>query len=210
MSLSPDSGNAIDPIVRTTQIISIALIAGVTFFLLIVVYLVHFAGFGAGSAANPAAGPGQAAARNGPEAANAANRAPGQQPTQSIPILTYLSVAVALALLPLSFILPNILATQNRQRAAGPASGASSNPPTKANALANPATAFQTSAIIGGALNEGPAFLAGIAYLIEQNVIALGVLLVALAGLIVRFPTRERIERWIAIHEEKLRSQSSG
>lgn len=204
MSVSPDSSNAVDRVTRTTQIIIGAQTVGLVIFLLIVVYLVHFAGFGA--PANVAAAPGQAAGPNAPGAANAANNfAAGLQPTQSIPILTYLSVGVALALLPLSFILPNIVATQSLRAAAAPAPGGGVTTPSP-NAAPNTATAFQTSAIVGGALSEGPAFLAGIAYLIEGNPIALVVFFVALAGLVVRFPTRGRVERWIAIHEEKLRS----
>ncbi len=71
-----------------------------------------------------------------------------------------------------------------------------------------PAIAFQTSAIIGAALNEGPAFLAGVAYLIEQNPIALGVMLVLVAAMFVRIPTRDSVERWIEQQEEKLRAGS--
>jgi len=175
-----------------------ALIAGVTTFLLVVVFLVHFVGFGAPGGA--AGAPGQGAGANPAAAA------------QSMPILTYLAAGMGAILLPMSFILPGYVAAQSlRSGATGTLGGSSSpsrNPAASPGQAVTPATAFQTSAIIGGALNEGAAFFAGIAYLIEQNPIALGVMLVLLAALVFRFPTRGRVERWIEQQEEKLRSGS--
>jgi hypothetical protein len=219
MSVSPDSETAINQVTRTTQIIVGALITGVTSFLLIVVGMIHFAGFSLQGA--PATAPGQAAGPNPPGAGAGAgaanpvnNPAAGQQPAPapapSIPILTYMSAGLAVILLPLSFILPNIVATQSlRSAAAGKPDNNPSSTPSVGKA-ANPANAFQTSAIIGGALDESVAFFAGIAYLIEQNPIALVVAGVCLGALVARFPTRDRVERWIALQEEKLRFGSSG
>jgi hypothetical protein len=211
MSVSPNSGNAhaVDKVVRTTQIITGAQIAMLTIFLLIVVGLVHFAGFD--PLANAAAAAGQAAAPNAPGAANPAPGAAAQEPSPLDLILTYLSVGVAATLLPVSFILPNIIMTQRHRAAAvpKPTPGGEVLTPSPGPAP-NSAAAFQTSAILGGALAEGPAFLAGVAYLIAHNPIALVVFFVALATLIFRFPTRERAERWIAIYEEKLRYGSAG
>ncbi len=198
MSVSPNSSNTIDQITRTTQIIIAALISGVTIFLLVVVGLIHFAGFGA--PAKPPVAPGQAAGPNAPGTAQPASNAAGQN-SAAIPILTYLSAAVALTLLPLSFILPNVIASQTLRKAAAATPSKSANPNPSASPGVTPGTVFQASAIFGAALTEGPAFLAGIAYLIEQNPIALVVFLVALATLILRFPTRDRVERWIANHQ---------
>ena len=196
MSQTPNT--SIEQITRTTQIIMGALIAGVTGFLLIVVFLVHFLGLGApAGAAGP---PGQAAG------ANAAATA------QSMPILTYLAAGMGAVLLPLSFILPGFIATQSLRSAATASpdgsSSPSQNPAASPGQAVTPAIAFQTSAIIGAALNEGPAFLAGVAYLIEQNPIALGVMLVLVAAMFVRIPTRDSVERWIEQQEEKLRAGS--
>jgi hypothetical protein len=197
-SMSQTPNTSIEQITRTTQIIMGGLIAGVTGFLLVVVFLVHFAGFGAPVGAAGALG--QAAGAN--PAATA----------QSIPILTYLAAGMGAILLPLSFILPGYIAAQNlRSGATGQRDGSSSpskNLTASPDQAVNPAGAFQTSAIIGGALNEAPAFLAGIAYLIEQNPIALGVMLVLLAAMFVRFPSRSSVERWIEQQEEMLRSSS--
>jgi hypothetical protein len=129
-----------------------------------------------------------------------------------MPILTYLAVGMGAISLPLSLILPGFIATQAlRSGATGPPDGSSSpakNPAASPRQAVTPAGAFQTSAIIGGALCEGPAFLAGVAYLIEQNPIALGVMIVLVAAMFVRFPTRGSVERWIEQQEEKVRSGS--
>jgi hypothetical protein len=189
MSTTNNDSNSVDQVVRTTQIVMGALIAGVTIFLVIVVTLVHFGGFGPlVGAANPG---------NNPAAA--------QRPAQSIPILTYLSAGMGIIVLPLSFLVPNLIATQGLRAAAARArSGTlSSTPPPGGNAT--PANVFHVSAIIGGAMDEGAAFFAGIAYLLEQNPIALGVCATLLAALILRFPTRGRFESWVERQEEKLR-----
>jgi hypothetical protein len=194
-SMNQTPNTSIEQITRTTQIIMGSLIAGVTGFLLVVVFLVHFAGFGAPAGA--AGAPGQAAGAN--PAATA----------QSMPILTYFAAGMGAIFLPLSFILPGYIAAQNLcSGATGPPDGSSSgskNPAASPGQAVTLGGAFQTSAIISGALNEAPAFLAGIAYLIEQTPIALGVMLVLVAAMFVRFPTRGSVERWIEQQEEKAR-----
>jgi hypothetical protein len=51
--------------------------------------------------------------------------------------------------------------------------------------------------ILGAALNEGPAFLALIAHMVEGNPIALGLGGVLALGVAVRIPTLFRIAQWI-------------
>jgi hypothetical protein len=119
-----------------------------------------------------------------------------------------MSAGMGMIFLPLSFILPNVVATQSLRAAAARASdGKPSSTPQPGGAV-TPASAFQTSAIIGGALVEGAAFFSGVAYLIEQNPIALAVFGILLAALILRFPTRGRFDRWVEQQEEMLRSES--
>jgi hypothetical protein len=206
MSISQESGDAVARVTRTTQLIIGAEIAGVTFFLLIVLYLVHGAGFSLMGAP-----PGQAAAANAPGAPNPGG---GQQAPQSMPLVTYICAAMAVTVLPLSFILPGVIATASLRSGAAqrPADGSS---PTKTagatpGAPGSTAAAFQTSAIIGGALAESAAFFGCVAYLIEQNPIALVVAAVSIAALVVQFPTRGRVERWIAVQDEKLRWGTTG
>jgi hypothetical protein len=61
-----------------------------------------------------------------------------------------------------------------------------------------------TQFIAGAALNEGPAFFASIAYMIVSRPVALGVALLLLGALIIRFPTRPRIASWIEGQQELL------
>jgi hypothetical protein len=189
MSMNSASGNSVDEVLRTTQIVMGALVAGVTIFLVIVVCLVHVGGFvQLFIAAIPA------------------NKAPpARQPAQAIPLLTYLSAGMGIIVLLLSFILPNVIATQGLRAAAARARNALPSPTSPSGGAITPANAFQTSTIMGGALNEGAAFFAAIAYLLEQNPIALGACGILLAALVLRFPTRGRFERWVARQEEKLR-----
>jgi len=194
MSQAPN--NSIDQIMRTTQIIMGALIASVTILLLIVVLLVHVVGFGAPAGA--AAAPGQAAGPNLPARA------------RSIPFMTYVTAGMGAIVLAMSFILPDVVGAHVlRSGGASPRDGSSSptkSPTASSDQAVNPAAAFQLSCIVGGALNNGGVFLTAVPYLIEQNPIALVVALVFLAALVLRFPTRGRAERWIALQEEKLRS----
>ena len=71
-------------------------------------------------------------------------------------------------------------------------------PGERSDAATTPLTglpaAFLTQLIIGAAMNEGAAFFALVAYLIEKNPIALGLAVVLIAGVITRFPTAGRVE----------------
>jgi hypothetical protein len=70
---------------------------------------------------------------------------------------------------------------------------------------------YQTQLIIGAAQIEGVAFFAGVAYFLSKDPIALGLALLLVGALILRFPTIERVQRWIDQQQEKLiTSRSSG
>ncbi|MGO9113587.1 MAG: hypothetical protein ACLP9L_30515 [Thermoguttaceae bacterium] len=67
----------------------------------------------------------------------------------------------------------------------------------------------QTKTIISGALFEGMAFFATIAYLIEGNPISLGLAVLMIVCVAAQFPTRSRIVSWVerqigAIEQEKM------
>ena len=51
---------------------------------------------------------------------------------------------------------------------------------------------------------EGVAFFAGVAYFVSKNPIALGLALLLVGALILRFPTIGRVQRWIDQQQEKL------
>ena len=51
------------------------------------------------------------------------------------------------------------------------------------------------------------AFFAGIAYMLERNPLALGMALILLAAMAVRFPTRNRVNAWIDQQQSMLQSE---
>jgi hypothetical protein len=148
-----------------------------------------------------------AAAGGGPGAAGvAATESP-------MPIITYLAVAFGVVLLPMSFIVPGRVAQQQRRAiASGKMPGSPSVAPTAGDQsaaatvpLSGLPAVFLTQLVVGAAMDEGAAFFALVAYLIEKNPIALALALVLIAGVIARFPTAGRVERWIEQQQEKLR-----
>ncbi len=189
MSMTSDQ-DAIRTVTRQGQIIVGALISGVLAFLVIATVVGPLAGVGADAAAQPAG-----------------------QLAQSVPILTYSALAVGAVCLSMSLIVPSLVAKQQRLAMAGgkslPGQSPASTPPQGPEAVGTAPTGlswvYLNQLIIGAAINEGAAFFAGVAYLVEKNPIALAVALVLIAGVIARFPTANRVERWIEQQQEKLR-----
>ncbi len=113
----------------------------------------------------------------------------------------------------MSLIVPRLVATQQRLAIAGGkslpgqslASTSAQRPEAVPSAPIGLPLAYLNQLIVGAAMNEGAAFFAGVAYLIEKNPIALAIGLVLIAGVIARFPTASRVERWIEQQQEKLR-----
>jgi hypothetical protein len=111
------------------------------------------------------------------------------QPPPQVPILTYVGVGLALIAVIAHFIVPrSILAPADPERSPGS---------RELSGLA----LYQTRMIIGMALLEGAAFYQGIAYYLEGQPLALGLGCLLLLGLIVQFPTRGRVERWLENQE---------
>ncbi len=188
------------------QIIVGALITGVVVFLGIATFLAQQQP----AAARPGAGAMAVAVQGKPADAKLNDRPNAGQDVASI--LTWLAVGLAAVMMPMSFVVPGLIAQQNRRAiAAGtwsvitrgrPAMEVSNEPPlTDAGKLA---IVYQTQLIIGSAMNEGVAFFAAIAYLVGRDPIALGLAILLLGGLIARFPTRDRVASWIDRQEEQL------
>ncbi|MFI5458033.1 MAG: hypothetical protein ACHRXM_21545 [Isosphaerales bacterium] len=186
-------------VIRTSQIIVGALIAGVLTFVAIA-FMVDLR-------------PNRQAGVQAEAGANAGVRA-GAQFALTDSIITYTAVAFAAVLLPLSFVVPNLVTRQSLRAIAGGLSPfpSPSNPAVPATGPQMPQTEtgklaalYSSNLIIGAALNEGLTFFAAMAYLIEKNPIALGLSLLLIAVLIARFPTAGRVERWIEQQREKLR-----
>ncbi|MGA2703274.1 MAG: hypothetical protein ABSH35_19540 [Isosphaeraceae bacterium] len=180
--------DALQPIIRTCQIIVGAMIMGVATFLAIALFVTQVA-------VNPAPAP------PGGGAGGAAIAAPGDS---SLPVITYLAVASGLIVLVLSFVVPKInIARARRQIAlAGPIATTEGVPPEPkqlypAGYTGKLAQLYQTQLIIGAAMLEGAAFFATIAYMLERNPIALATAIVLLGALVARFPTSDRVNAWL-------------
>ena len=63
---------------------------------------------------------------------------------------------------------------------------------------------FQTRSIIAGALLEGPAFLAGVAYMTERQAAALGIVACAVLLMLITFPTHGRVQAWLEKQQQSI------
>ena len=158
-------------IVRTGQIITGALIMSVVIFTLVVLLAIP-----------PAAPP------------------PGPAPDQTLSLMAGMAF---LASVPLSFIMPRFA---TRSALAKIAAGTwqpprSDDPRVKPEQFASTTgkllAVWQTSLIIGLAMLEGCAFLALIAFMIEDQPAVLVVAGIAIALMLVRFPAMSRVEAWV-------------
>jgi hypothetical protein len=193
----PTAENAIQPVVLQGQIIVGALITGVSIFLVIATLVDLGPNPGAGAGAGVGAGAeAQAAAK----------------PDQSVPFLTYAALAFGAVVLPMSFIVPGLVAKQQRQAIVARKPASDTDPAAKPGIApegtqlpaSGLAAAFLVQLIIGAAMDEGAAFFAAVAYMIEKNPIAIALAVVLVAALAARFPTANRVKRWIEQQQEKL------
>jgi hypothetical protein len=118
------------------------------------------------------------------------------------PIVTYLAIGIFLSNAALAFVLPGIMAKQGVSRIAA----GTWTPPDDAPAGAFDSmearllAVWQSSQILGHALIEGAGLLGAIAYLQEGQILALVVAVAALVALALRFPSDDRLARWLEIH----------
>jgi hypothetical protein len=129
-------------------------------------------------------------------------------------IITWLAFAFAAISLPLSVIVPGQIARQNRQQIAKGTWTASQSGQTHPGSPFGPealksdaaklALVYQIQFIVGAALNEGPTFLAAVAYMIGRNPITVGLACLLVVALAARFPTRDRVASWIDRQQELL------
>jgi hypothetical protein len=188
-----DEESWINRVARQGQIIVGALILGLVTFLGIASVIDLGAPQPAQAGANPGGGVG------GPAA-------PGQDLSLGR-LLTWMAIGFAAIDLPLSFLVAALITRQNRRAIA---SGRWPPPQTRLDTGAPPtdagklAAVYSTQLIVAAAMIEGAAFFAGVAYLVGKDPIALGVGLLLIGVLITRFPTTDRVTRWIARQEELL------
>ncbi len=179
MSLPENDPEAIEPVVRTLQIIVASLVMGVVTFLVIVVgFVPRFIG--------PQGGP-----------------AGGIPPVGfgGMQLITMAALFMGLSALVMSYVLPGVLVTSGRRQIARerkiPEAGKKLSPTVQASDPGRLLSLFQNQLIVGAALAEGGAFFAVIAYMLERHPAALVMAAVLLAVLMSRFPTRDRVAAWL-------------
>ena len=174
--MSPnDWRDEIGPQVFTIQIIVAALTAGCLIFMAIAIFLVQT---------------GQAPPVN----------------ENDMPLLTYMATAWAGMAIVARMIVPKIIESAARKRIAdGTWQAAASG--QQQTQVARPAerlgdagqllAVLNTRTIVGGAILEGSAFFALVAYLIEKSPLALAAAVVMIIGVVLHFPTRSSATHWI-------------
>lgn len=178
-----DEGDGVEAVTRVMQIIVASLTLGVAFFSAIVLGLLR----------------------------DDKPLAPNTPGILGLPMLTALAVFFGLTSVIASFVIPKLMTDAAlKQIAKGPPldetkyldSGERQIYPAGDAGRLLPI--FQTQLIVASALNEGAAFFAVLAYMIEGHPIALGVAAVLIALLVSRFPTVDRVRGWLAAQLERL------
>ncbi len=125
------------------------------------------------------------------------------KPKPEMPMLTYAAIGVAAMCIIGRFVVPSVVVVSGRRAIVRETAAAnetakttaSSDPP--ADSVSRLYTLFQAKTIVAGALLEGPAFLAIVAYWIEGSVVGLVVAGVLIVGILLGFPQRTSVEHWI-------------
>jgi hypothetical protein len=112
-------------------------------------------------------------------------------PPPPTPLVSYVLLGFAAMMIMPFAIVPNMAAAGARQRLI---QGRVLNDDDIHAILCN---VYQTRMIIGSAMLEGAAMAQFIAYLVEGRMVSLVVGGLLLAGLVLQFPTRGRVETWI-------------
>jgi hypothetical protein len=173
-----DPGEVLTPQrLRIMQIIAGMLLMGVVVFLAIVLFIVFVQHNGQGTA-----------------------------PAKALPVVSLVAGAMFAVCAPLAFIVPGIMTgSALRQIVSGtwpiPPGG---NPSEFATAGRKLLAVRQTTMLVGLALLNGTAFLGCIAYLLEAQALALGVVAVTVVLMLCKFPTEGRVRAWLDRQGEAL------
>lgn len=117
------------------------------------------------------------------------------------PLLTYLGLAFGALGLVFAFIVPGFMGGSIKQALAD---GKRVDLPAQFKAsqdvgiVGNLLFLFQTRLIIGYAILEGAAFFNLVAYMIERQDVSLAIVGLLLGAMLVKFPTRGKVEAWLA------------
>ena len=124
----------------------------------------------------------------------------------STPIVTYMALGFAGMALVMRMIVPKIIEVAARKRIAD---GTWQMPTTaqgqtqtsqlveRLGDVGKLLVVLTTRTVVGGAILEGSAFFALVAYMIEKSPLALAAAIVLILGLALHFPTRSRAAHWI-------------
>jgi hypothetical protein len=165
MQLHADQERFLRLILTNTRIIAAALINGVVFFLVIVVFVL------------------KGEAKGGPL------------------VNTYASLAVGGVALILSYVIPNLIGTPIKRALV---EGKTVELPKQFNAPAgvgivgNLLWLYQTRLIVGYAILEGAAFYNLVAHMLERQSINLAMVGLLIGAMLTKFPTRRRLDNWLA------------
>lgn len=179
-----DETDAVQGVVRTAQIIVGAMVAGVTFFCVLVTTVLS-------DARQPGAGAGPI--------------------VLGLPLITAMAVGFGLLSLVASLVVPKVVVEGGLRAIAKGASLGDMKLAESGQRQVYPASdvgrllpLFQTQLIIASALNEGAAFFGAIAYLIEGRAAAIAVAGTMVALILGRFPTLDRVQGWLDAQLERL------
>jgi hypothetical protein len=122
-------------------------------------------------------------------------------PQPGLPLLTYIGLGFGALALVFSFIVPGFMGSSIKQallegkRVELPAQFKASQ---EVGIVGNLLFLFQTRIIIGYAILEGAAFFNLVAYMLERQEVSLAVVGLLLGAMLIKFPTRGRVEGWLA------------
>jgi hypothetical protein len=167
---------------RAMQIITIALILGVVFFVVVALVI---------TANQPPAG--------------------GPPVVGDIPIVTLLACVFFLLQAGMSFFVPTVMEQQLlRQIVTGAFPPAAQVPPEGRTDAGSLLALRQTSLIVGLALIEGACFFGGVAYIVERHYLGLLVAGLGVGLILTRFPTEASIRQWLEAKKEELARARQG
>lgn len=117
-------------------------------------------------------------------------------------VLTLVAVAWGVMSVPLAVLLSVVVVKSGRDKIAK-TSAQPAGSETRMSGSSEPDTAaqlyalFAAKTILTAAMFEGAALLAGVAYMLEHQVLALGVAVVTSMCIIIQLPTQDRFGHWI-------------
>jgi hypothetical protein len=137
-------------------------------------------------------------------------RAAGNMPPPpDPPLVTYIALGFGIMSLVPYFWVPEMVAKSAiRQRARYLSAGGAELTASPLNV--EPALLcgiYQTRLLISAALLEGVAFFALVAYMVEGQLLSLIEAVAFLMGLLLQFPTRSKVERWIEKQQNLIQEQ---